>query len=45
MKKKERLTKFAFLKRLVQAYLIVSMDMWGLDRRYSGVDHKYESKN
>ena len=28
---------------LVQAYLIISMDVRGLIDRYSGVDHEYES--
>jgi hypothetical protein len=33
MKTKERMKKIYDLKKtLVQAYLIVSMDVWGLDR-------------
>ena len=32
MKKKERLTIGYFFTQLVQVYLIVSMDVWGLDR-------------
>ena len=32
MKKKERMTIGYFFIQLVQAYLIISMDVWGLDR-------------
>ena len=33
MKKKERMIiGYGFLTQLVQAYLTVSMDVWGLDR-------------
>ena len=32
MKKKERMIIGYFFTQLVQAYLIISMDVWGLDR-------------
>ena len=32
MKKKIKIDKMHFFKQLVEAYLIVSMDVWGLDR-------------
>ena len=32
-----------FFTQFVQAYLIVSMDVWGLIDRYSGIDDEYES--
>ena len=32
MKKKERMTIGYFFIQLVQAYLIISMDVWGFDR-------------
>ena len=37
----ERMTNGYFYTQLVQAYLNVSMDVWGLDR-YFDVDHEYE---
>ena len=33
-RKKERMTNCYFFIQLVQAYLIISMDVWGLDRWY-----------
>ena len=41
MKKKRNIDNLK--KQLARAYLIVSMDVWGLIDRYSGVDHEFKN--